>query len=165
MGHRTDNWRITMKFLIVVAFLCSVAIAEDAKAVEVADVEGHEQYNGGYRGGYGGYRGGYGGRRYGRSVTDEAAEVKDAAVEAADAEGQEQYYGGYRGDTEDTAVDTEDTVVDTEDTVEDTEDTAVDTEDTEVDFMVSFPGTSKLINLNLKNGFCYMSTLCYPIYH
>merc|ERR1712179_802709 len=104
MGHRTDNWRITMKFLIVVAFLCSVAIAEDAKAVEVADVDGQEQYNGGYRGGYGGYRGGYGGyrggyggRRYGRSVTDEAAEVKDAAVEAADAEGQEQYYGGYRG--------------------------------------------------------------------
>merc|ERR1711911_510682 len=33
------------------------------------------------------------------------------------------------------------------------------------DFMVSFPGTSKLINLNLKNGFCYLSTLCFPIYH
>merc|ERR1711922_112855 len=63
--------------------------------------------------------------------------------------------------TEDTAVDTEDTAVDTEDTVVDTEDTVEDTEDTEVDFMVSFPGTSKMINLNLKNGFCYLSTLCY----
>merc|ERR1711922_93178 len=87
--------------------------------------------------------------------------------------------------TEDTAVDTEDVVTVapslmrllklktlllklpmlkdrsniTEDTAVDTEDTAVDTEDTEVDFMVSFPGTSKLINLNLKNGFCYLSTL------
>merc|ERR1711946_69560 len=94
-------------------------------------------------------------------------------------------------DTEDTVEDTEDTAVDTEDVVtvapslmrllklkklllklpmlkhrsNITEDTAVDTEDTEVDFMVSFPGTSKLINLNLKNGFCYLSTLCYPIYH